>query len=59
MDMVEEPEFEFAVESDEDSLDMSGGTSIPCGTIIIATITQCFSDTAIWGSCRLGTRACC
>ena len=57
--MVNEPDFEFAVELDEDSLDASGGTSIPCGTIIIATFTQCFDDTVIWGSCRLGTRACC
>ena len=58
--MVKEPEFEFVVELDDNDLEHEvGGTSIPCGTIIIASLTQCFGDTAIWGSCRLGTRACC
>ena len=58
--MVKEPEFEFVVELDDNDLEHEvGGTSIPCGTIIIASLTQCFGDTVIWGSCRLGTRACC
>ncbi|EEZ90381.1 hypothetical protein HMPREF0578_1995 [Mobiluncus mulieris 28-1] len=57
--MVKEPELDFVVELDDEDLDVSGGTSIPCGTLIIATLTQCFNDTLVWGSCRLGTRACC
>ena len=52
--MVKEPEFEFVVELDDNDLEHEvGGTSIPCGTIIIASLTQCFGDTAIWGSCGL------
>ncbi|OLT52774.1 chromosome condensation protein CrcB [Corynebacterium sp. CNJ-954] len=49
------------VELDDADIDeVNGGTtSIPCGTIAIASITQCFGDSAIWGSCKLGTRACC
>lgn len=50
----------FRVELDDDEMGaITGGTSVPCGTVVITTVTQCFSDTAIWGSCRLGTRACC
>lgn len=37
----------------------AAGSSIPCITLVIATVTQCFSNTAIWGSCELGTRGCC
>jgi len=41
--MVKEPEFEFVVELDDNDLEHEvGGTSIPCGTIIIASLTQCF-----------------
>lgn len=38
---------------------VDGGTSIPCAGIVITTLTACFSDTVVWGSCRLGTRGCC
>lgn len=38
--MVKEPEFEFVVELDDNELEHEvGGTSIPCGTIIIASLT--------------------
>lgn len=38
--MVKEPEFEFVVELDDNDLEHEvGGTSIPCGTIIIASLT--------------------
>jgi hypothetical protein len=37
---VKEPEFEFVVELDDNELEHEvGGTSIPCGTIIIASLT--------------------
>lgn len=61
--MVKEPNFEFTVELDDDDLNVSGGSSFPCGlsvaSILISTVTQCFDGTAVWGSCRLGTRGCC
>lgn len=48
----------FTVELDDSQLgESSGGSSWACG--ILASITQCFGDTVLWGSCRLGTRACC
>lgn len=38
--MVKEPGFEFVVELDDNELEHEvGGTSIPCGTIIIASLT--------------------
>lgn len=38
--MVKEPEFEFVVELDDNELEHEvGGTSIPCGTIIVASLT--------------------
>lgn len=38
--VVKEPEFEFVVELDDNELEHEvGGTSIPCGTIIIASLT--------------------
>ena len=47
----------FTVELDDSQLgESSGGSPWACG---ILTITQCFGDTVVWGSCRLGTRACC
>ncbi len=50
----------FEVELDDNELnEVQGGTSIPCAGIIITTLTACFNDTVVWGSCRLGTRACC
>ncbi len=39
--------------------EVHGGTSIPCAGFVITTLTACFNDTALWGSCRLGTRGCC
>jgi hypothetical protein len=45
---------------DEDLANIDGaGSSIACVTLVIATVTQCFGNTAIWGSCELGTRGCC
>lgn len=58
--MVNEPGFDFVVELDDKDLEgHAGGTSIPCGMAIIATLTQCWDDTVVWGSCSLGTRSCC
>jgi hypothetical protein len=41
--------------------EVNGGSTPVCATatIVIATISQCFNDTLLWGSCRMGTRGCC
>lgn len=45
---------------DEEMGEVNGGwSSIPCAGLIISTITACFNDTVIFGSCKLGTRGCC
>jgi len=46
---------------DEEMGQVNGGwsTSIPCAGFIVATVTSCFNDTVLFGSCKLGTRGCC
>lgn len=44
---------------DEEMAVVDGGTSIPCAAFVVTTLTACWNDTALWGSCRLGTRGCC
>ncbi len=51
LDVVELDDTEMSV--------VDGGTSIACIGLVVATLTSCFSDTALWGSCRMGTRGCC
>jgi len=46
---------------DHDMEEVYGGTtpsSVPCGGLIISTISACFNKT-VPGSCDLGTRGCC
>ncbi|QPL05569.1 MULTISPECIES: chromosome condensation protein CrcB [Actinomyces] len=44
---------------DQEMSTVDGGTSLPCATAVVTTLTTCFSDTVLWGSCRMGTRGCC
>ncbi|RAX19248.1 chromosome condensation protein CrcB [Actinomyces sp. Z5] len=53
------PPLDIVELDDAEMSTVDGGTSLPCAGLVITTMTTCFNDTALWGSCRLGTRGCC